>query len=149
MYESENPMNMTILRKPMTRVAILALCTTALSTIPMMAQDNTQPQTQGGGNGGGRMNPERQLEMMTKELNLTPDQVTQAKAINDDSRKQMMALRDDSSLDQDARRSKMMDIRKTSQTKIRGILTDEQKTKYDAMLTQMQARRGGGGAPQL
>jgi periplasmic protein CpxP/Spy len=49
-----------------------------------------------------------------------------------------------------------MDIRKASQDKIRGVLTDDQKTKYDAMLAQMQQRRqqgGGGGGdaapPQL
>jgi hypothetical protein len=45
-----------------------------------------------------------------------------------------------------------MDIHKASQDKIRGILTDEQKTKYDAMQAEMKAkmqerRQGGGDAP--
>jgi len=45
----------------------------------------------------------------------------------------------------------MMDIHKASQDKIRAVLTDDQKTKYDAMQAQMQERRqnreGGQGAP--
>jgi periplasmic protein CpxP/Spy len=140
-------MNMTMLRKPILRTAILALCTTALGTLPVLAQDNSAPpaaQDQGGG-GGRRGGPEmeaRQLEMMTKQLNLTPDQVTQVKAIQDDTRKQSMAVRDDASVAGPDKRAKMMDIRKASQDKIRGVLTDDQKPKYDAMLAKMQERRG-------
>ncbi len=88
--------------------------------------------------------------MLTKRLNLTADQQTQVKAIDEDTGKQMMAVRNDTSLSQDDKRSKMMDIRKASQDKIRGILTDDQKTKYDAMLAEMKDRmkeRGQGGNP--
>lgn len=81
-----------------------------------------------------------QLEMLTKRLNLTSDQQTQIKSIQDDNRQQMMTVRNDSSLSQDQRRSKMMDIRKSSQDKIRALLTDEQKTKYDAMQAEMRER---------
>jgi hypothetical protein len=34
----------------------------------------------------------------------------------------------------------MMEIRKSSQDKIRAVLTDDQKTKYDAMQAQMRGR---------
>lgn len=88
--------------------------------------------------------------MLTKRLNLTADQQTQVKAIDEDTGKQMMAVRNDTSLSQDDKRAKMMDIRKASQDKIRGILTDDQKTKYDAMLAEMKDRmkeRGQGGNP--
>jgi Spy/CpxP family protein refolding chaperone len=90
---------------------------------------------------------EHQLEFLTKKLNLTPDQVTQVKAINDDARKQMMALREDTSIAQADKRAKMMDIQKASQDKIRALLTDDQKTKFDALQAQMRERRGdhGGG----
>jgi Spy/CpxP family protein refolding chaperone len=54
---------------------------------------------------------------------------------------QMRALRDDTSTSRDDKRSKMMTIHQASQDKIRNVLTDEQKTKYDAMLAQMQQRR--------
>ena len=45
----------------------------------------------------------------------------------------------------------MMDIHKASQDKIRAMLTDDQKTKYDAMQAEMQEkmkeRRQGGATP--
>ena len=48
-------------------------------------------------------------------------------------------------------RAKMMDIHKGAQDKIRAILTDDQKTKYDALQAEMQERmkerRQGGGPP--
>jgi periplasmic protein CpxP/Spy len=92
----------------------------------------------------------RQLEMLTQKLNLTADQQTKVKAIDEDTGKQMMAVRNDTSLSQDDKRAKMMDIRKSSQDKIRGVLTDEQKMKYDAMLAEMKERmkeRQQGAAP--
>jgi Spy/CpxP family protein refolding chaperone len=154
-------MKMTLFHKPMMRAAVLALCTATLSAAPMlMAQDNTAPAPQQqdnmgpppGGHGRG-MRGGRQLEMLTKRLNLTPDQVTQVKAIDDDQMSQMRALRDDTTTSGEDKRSKMMTIHQASQDKIRNVLTDEQKTKYDAMLAKMQQRRenrqGGdeGGAP--
>jgi protein CpxP len=142
------------------RTALLALCTLTVSAIPAMAQDNTPPPAAGqdgpGGPGGGHRDPARmeahQLEMMTKHLNLTPDQVTQVKAIDDAQRTQMMALRDDQSTARADKRAKMMAIHQDSQAKIRAVLTDDQKPKYDAMLAKekerMEHRReGGDGAP--
>jgi protein CpxP len=100
----------------------------------------------GRGGGQGRMQ-ERQLEMMTKELNLTPDQVTQVKAINADSEKQMLALRDDTATAPADKREKMMAIRQGSMAKVKALLTDEQKTKLDAMMAKMRERREEGGPP--
>lgn len=132
------------------KIAMVALCSGALSALPMMAQD-AAPAAPQAGSRAGRMQG-RQLEMLTEKLNLTADQQTQVKAIDEDTMKQMMAVRNDTSLSQDDRRSKMMDIRKTSQDKIRGILTDDQKTKYEAlqaeMRQKMQERQQGAPAPQ-
>jgi protein CpxP len=150
--ESENPMKMTMFRSSVLRVAVLALGATALSSLPGMAQDPSAPlpppQDQAGprhgGAGGMRGN---QVEFLTKKLNLTPDQVTQVKAIDADTMKQMMALRSDTSLTADEKKPKMMDIHKASQDKIRALLTDDQKTKFDELQAQMRERRGdhGGG----
>jgi len=94
---------------------------------------------------------EHQVEFLTRKLNLTPDQVTQVQAIDDDARKQVIALREDTSTAQADKRAKMMDIHKASQDKIRALLTDDQKTKFDAlqaeMRDRMQNRRGGYGTP--
>lgn len=137
--------------KTMMRAAMLALSAALLCSMPMVAQDNSAPPPPPQDNAGpppqghmGRRGGDRELKRMTKELNLSPDQVSQIQAINQDTGKQMMALHDDSSLSQDDRRSKMMDIRKASQDKIRGVLNDDQKTKYDAMLQRMREHRRGG-----
>jgi Spy/CpxP family protein refolding chaperone len=156
--ESENPMNMTMFRKTILQVAALALGTIALVALPVMAQDPAAPppppQGQAGpqhGHGGpGGMRGD-QVEFLTKKLNLTSDQVTQVKAIDDDTRKQFMALRDDTSIAGADKRAKMMDIHKASEDKIRALLTDDQKTKYDALQAEMRDRmqnhRGGPGGP--
>jgi protein CpxP len=143
-------MKMTIFRTSLLRVAVLAIGATALSTLPAMAQDPAPPSPQDqagprqGGPGGMRGN---QVEFLTKKLNLTPDQVTQVKAIDEDAMKQSKAVREDASVAGPDKRAKMMDIHKASQDKIRALLTDDQKTKFDALQTQMRDRRGnrGGG----
>jgi protein CpxP len=141
-----------------TRVALLLLCTGAIGASPLLAQDPMPPSSQqgpppgGGGRRGGGMQ-QMQIEHLTKELNLTDDQVTKLKAIDADSRSQMMALRDDSSVAQDQKRPKMMAIRQAQEAKIKAMLTDDQKTKYDAMMAKMRERReehrgdGAGGPP--
>ena len=146
---------MTIFRKPLLQVAFMALCTTALSALPAMAQEPTAPaQDQAGPQHGGHdqgQREEHQIAFLTKKLNLTPDQVSQVKAIDDDSRQQMMALRNDTATPKADKRAKMMDIHKASQDKIRAVLTDDQKTKYDALQAEMrehrESREGGQGAP--
>lgn len=148
---------MTLFRKPALQAALLALCTTALSALPAMAQDPAPPSTQdqagppNGGHHGPGQREEHQIDFLTKKLNLTPDQVTQVKAIDDESRTQMMALRQDTTTPQADKRAKMMDIHQASQAKIRAVLTDDQKTKYDALQAQMKERResreSGQGAP--
>jgi Spy/CpxP family protein refolding chaperone len=143
-------MQVTILRKAGMRMAMVALCSGVLSAFPMMAQDPAPAAPQGQMGPRGRGMEGRQLEMLTQKLNLTADQQTQVKAIDEDTAKQMMAVRNDTTLSQDDKRTKMMGIRKSSQDKIRAILTDDQKTKYDAMQAEMKERmkeRQQGGAP--
>ena len=139
------------------RVAAAAVLSLAMGGVMAMAQDNSgappaPPQDQQGQmehGHGGRGGQEHQLEMMTKRLNLTPDQVTQVKAIEDDSMTQAKALHSDTSLSQDDRHAKMMTIHEAAQTKIRAVLNDEQKTKFDAMVAHRKdhMHRGDGQAP--
>jgi Spy/CpxP family protein refolding chaperone len=145
------------------RIAAVAAIGMALSGVAAMAQDSAPPpppmqDQQGpppdgmhGGPGMRGRGPERQTEMLTKQLNLTPDQVTQVKAIDADAMQQAKALRDDTSLSQDDRRSKMMTIHEGAQAKIRALLTDDQKTKFDAMVAKrherMERHEGNGPPP--
>ena len=60
-------------------------------------------------------NQEKHLEKMTKKFNLTPDQQAQVRKLMDD------------------KMSKMDEIQKNFHEQFRGILTDEQKKKWDTM----------------
>jgi protein CpxP len=139
------------------RTAAMLLCSVAL-VLPALAQSggvNTpsaqDPQAQvppdgagPGGPGGRRGGPERRLQMLQHELNLTPDQSAKVKTILDEGRAQMMTQRDSSASPED-RRAKMMDNMQVENSKIKAVLTDDQKTKFDAMEARMRERRGHGG----
>ena len=133
------------------RAGVLALCAVALCAVPMRAQDNsTSPQGQGGpGHWGGRGGPGgmhgRGLEMLTKQLDLTPDQVSQIQGIYADEGTQMKALHEDTSIAQTDKRAKMFSIRKDSHERFMGVLTGDQKTKLEAFEAKMREHRGGHG----
>jgi protein CpxP len=118
------------------------------------AQDNAAPaaapsQEQGQqGRGPGRMNPDRQLEHMTKELGLTADQQSQIKPVLVDRQQKTEAVFQDQSLSQEDRRAKMQSIRQESQGKIEAFLNDQQKRKFEAMQERMRGRSGQGGPPE-
>ncbi len=149
--------NRSTMGLPALRTTLLAagaaLFAATLCTAPMFAQDpGTPPPAQTPGMGGGmRGNPaemeQRQLDRMTKQLSLTTDQVTQIKAIQADGRTKMTALREDTSTPQADKRGKMMAMRTEQEAKIKAVLTDDQKTKYDAMMAQEAQRRRQGGGP--
>ncbi len=125
----------------------------ALGTATAQEQAPPPPppgQMQGPPPGGRRgMDPARRAERMQHELNLTDDQTRQVKAILEDSRTKMEALRANSAGSQEDRRSQMMSVRKAQEDRIEALLTPEQKTKYEQMRAQMRDRRrdGEGGPP--
>jgi protein CpxP len=130
---------------------LLALTFAACVAAPALAQDPSTPPPppqQQGPPGGGRGGPEmqaRQLDRLTKTLNLTPDQVTQVKAIQADTQQQMAAARQDSSTAGQDRRAKMTAIHQAEEGKIRALLNDDQKAKYDNMLATSRERQQQGG----
>ena len=74
---------------------------------------------------------------LAKHLNLTSDQQTKVQDILQSQSSQMESLRQDTSLSQQDRRAKMMDIRKNTDSQIRGLLDSNQQKKWD----EMQAKR--------
>src|SRR3954469_24016063 len=98
----------------------------AQDTPPPSGQNGDQqgppPQRDGmrGEGRGGRMpSPEERLKRMTEALNLTADQQTKIKGFMDSEKTKMDALRDDTSVERDAKREKAMQIRKDTQASIR------------------------------
>ncbi len=110
------------------RTALVLVCGAGLAISSAGAQQQDAPsppqqkgQMQGpppGGPGGPGMDPERHLAMLQKELNLTPEQTAQIKAIFEEQRARMKA-----------------------------VLTPEQQTKLAAMEAHMGERRHHGPPP--
>jgi hypothetical protein len=93
------------------------------------------------------MNPDRQLEHMTKELGLSADQQNQIRPLLVDRQQKMEAVFQDQSIAQQDRRARMQSIRQDSQSKIEAVLNDQQKQKF-ATMQEHRGRGGPGGGPQ-
>ncbi len=137
------------------KLLILAVGGALAFGVSALAQDNAaQPQAQSPdqaqgqpGSGPMRMDPNRQLEHMTRELGLSADQQNQIRPLLVDRQQKMEALFQDQSIARQDRRAKMQSIRQDSQTKIEALLNDQQKQKFAAMQEHMRGR-GGQGGPQ-
>lgn len=109
------------------------------------------PQEQGGGqwgHGPGQpMTADQRLQNMTKQLDLSDAQQQQIKPILENEAKQMQSVREDTSLSQQDRRSKMMQIRQETSSQIKPILNADQQKQYDEMMIRM-GRHGMGGPGQ-
>jgi len=116
---------MTI-RNIATRIGVVAVCSAALCTTPMLAQ------------GRGMMSPEQRVDAVDKAVTLTPDQKTKVLALYTEDQKKMQALRESQDPDM---RTKMMDMRKDENSKIKDMLTDEQKPKFDSYVVSMPQGR--------
>jgi Spy/CpxP family protein refolding chaperone len=75
---------------------------------------------------------------MTEQLNLTAEQQDQLKPLFEDLHKQIQALRNDSNVTPEARRAKLIEIKKAHQEKVDAILTAEQKAKLAQIRADMR-----------
>lgn len=75
------------------------------------------------------------------ELNLTPDQKSQMKAIHESANEQRNAIKSDSTLTKDEKRAKMKDFQKSQSQKINSILTPDQQAKRNAYIKNMKQQR--------
>ena len=139
------------------RILTLALGSVLMlgASAAALAQDNPPPpppdQGQAGpppdgqqGPGPRRMDPDRQLQHMTRMLNLTPDQQSQIKPILVDRQQKLEALFQNQSLAPRDRRAQMRAINQDMRSKVEAVLTGDQKQKYEAM-QEHRGRRGGYG----
>jgi periplasmic protein CpxP/Spy len=103
------------------------------------------------GGGRGEFDPAKRAEMLGKKLKLSSDQQTKVEGILKDEQSQMESLRSNSSTSQEDRRSKMMEIHKSSSSQIRALLDSDQQKKWDEMQNSREQwghhRGGPGGQP--
>lgn len=113
-----------------------------------IAQDNAAAAPQPGQGYGHRgMNPEAQLQHLTKQLELTADQQAQIKPVLENRDAQMKQLWQDQALSQQDRHAKMQALRQDTNGKIEAVLNNTQKQKFEAMQAKMQQHMQGGAAP--
>ena len=132
----------------------------SLAAIGQPSQQDTPPTPPPGEAQPGGMHrggPDRQLNMLTHVLNLTPDQQKGVKAILDQQATEMKALRDKAPADpsaghpaetREARMTQMNQIHEESNTKIAALLDDNQKktfAEWEARRKEQMERRGGRG----
>jgi periplasmic protein CpxP/Spy len=129
---------------------VLSLAALTYTVAPLaVAQETSNDQAQSAPEHGRRhMDPEKRAEMLGKHLNLTSDQQGKVLDILKSEQSQMESLHSDTSLSQQDRRSKMMDIHKTSNDQIRALLTPDQQKKFDEMQNRHEhwGHQGGQGS---
>jgi protein CpxP len=91
--------------------------------------------------GGANATPEARVDRMAKELSLNDDQKAKLKPIFEDETTKMKALRDDTTVAREDRRTKMQDIRKETDAKVKGVLTADQFSKWQEQRQQAVQRR--------
>lgn len=97
-----------------------------------------------------RMSPEDRAKVLADSLALDSTQTAKVTAIFKDQQDAMQKIREDNQGDFEAMRGAMTDLRTKTDEKIKGILNDTQKAKYEEMLKnrpmgRMGGPRGGGG----
>jgi hypothetical protein len=107
----------------------------------------TPPSQDNGMHRHGPPDPAQRTAELTKKLKLTSDQQTKVQDALQSEHSQMESVHQDTSLSQQDRRAKMMEIRKGTDAQIRGLLDSTQQKKWDEMQARreqwMQNRRSG------
>ena len=127
-------------------VLLISMLTVTASAFAQMGQGP------GGGHGSmghPMMGVDARVNELSKQLNLGDDQKNQVRDILQDQQDQMKQLMQDSSTSRQDKMSKMRSLHQAGNGKIRDLLSDEQKKKFDDYLQKqqqrMQQRHGGPG----
>ena len=117
----------------------------APATPPAPPSDTQGPPP--GGHGGHRHppDPHREATMLSKRLNLTPDQTTRLEPILVDRQSRIDSVRSNTSLDEKSRHQQMRSIQEDTQTKLASVLTPDQLKELKEMRGKMMGRHGRGG----
>ncbi|HYN15347.1 MAG TPA: hypothetical protein VES66_06110 [Terriglobales bacterium] len=128
------------MKKNAIRSLVVVFAFAALS-LPALAQGAPAGASEEGRHHGMPSVDER-LQHMTKMLNLSDDQQAKVKPILQDEHSQMASLKQDTSMSQQDRHTKFEQIHDATKQKIRGVLNDEQKAKFDSMHARHKGHMG-------
>ncbi len=129
--------------------AVGALATASFAQKPGPGGQGGQGGKFGGGQGGpgqGRMQGMRKMqEEILAKLNLTADQKSKIKALNDKFQKDIQALM--KSGDPQSNRDKFRELSKNHRDAMMKILTPAQQTQYKKLIDEARKKFGGPGGP--
>lgn len=113
--------------------AFAALALVAALSAPAFAQQDAPATAPAGHQHMHKFDAQTQLQHLTKQLQLTPDQQAKIGPMLQQRDQQLQALQGDTSLKPADRRAKAMSIMQDSQNQIGAVLTQEQSDKWKAM----------------
>jgi hypothetical protein len=121
-------------------IALFAIGAFAVQSQQTPPSQGTQPAAGQAGQGERRQMPtiDEQVKRLSDRLTLTDDQQAKVKTILEDQRAQAQVLMKDDSLSPDDKRQKFAGVRQTTISKIRDLLNDDQKKKFETYLQEMQ-----------
>lgn len=99
-----------------------------------------QPATSEHAHAHAHMDPAKRAAMLAKRLNLNSDQKAKVQDVLKSEQVELESLHSDSTLSKEDRHSKMMDIHKSSNEQIRGLLDPDQQKKWDEMQSEHEQR---------
>ena len=134
---------------------IVGIVTLGLALSPLaQAQDQSNKAGEGrrGRDGDGKagesrgrgqmMSPDARVEQLDNAVSLTAEQKTKVKEIYAKSAEEMRKAFGDSGGNREGNREKMMELMRSTREQVRGVLTDEQKKKFDELAPQRGGERG-------
>lgn len=126
----------------MKKLGYVLLAAALMAPVGLLAQNSASGEGQPESRMGRHHMPDvdTQLQRLSKKLKLTDEQKPQVKTILEDQRDQMQKLMQDSSGSRGENHQKMREIHKNASSKIRALLTDEQKNKYDKLEAKRRER---------
>jgi periplasmic protein CpxP/Spy len=133
--------------KFMKQIRLLAFLATCLFALAALAQQN--PPAQGSGEhkhgqmGHGMGNVDEHVKELSTKLDLTADQQAKVKAILQENHQQMQAMMKDQSMSKEDKHAKMQSMHDSVHAKVREVLNDDQKKKFDAMVHDMNEHMHG------
>lgn len=95
-----------------------------------------------------RMDPEKQIEKLTKELNLNEDQQTDILEILNNTQDEMEELMEEAGDDRSSVRDEMRELMQDANIKIEAELDEEQVTKYREYIEERKKNRKNRGNGQ-
>ncbi|MFT3783100.1 MAG: hypothetical protein QM790_13915 [Nibricoccus sp.] len=131
----------------MFKLPLIAVAVAIAAPFTFAEDKDTPPPPPPGEHGGQHKGGPRMdgMKFYTENLDLTQAQQDQLKPIVEARRKELEAIRDDKSLERDAKFAKAGEVFKSYRPKIRALLTPEQQKKFDELKDEMPGRRGPGG----